>query len=322
VTAGEGSVRRAPAAACYGPAVSVLVPPTRGFRMMCVAVALFMFHHIGELVLSLQMFMASSGEDVLSVVRWSARGQFLVMAAVALLMVGVASNLAELRRRRWPLTAAGVALAGFGVAFLVHAWLYGLLGDVADGNFFVLIDDANELPTRMFLATAGRVIGLFATVRLVRAYAMTESNHGLREEARNIGGMLLLLLIVDTFYRFSYGLGVGLAFGPMALIAAVLLFAFWLWCYRQVGALYVSAIYYLRVAQDVAVVEVVTPAAASLRPTASSPSTSRPGITRPPLGSKPAIAPPPVVTPIEPTESAAPTQDAPTPIDGGPRFLG
>lgn len=303
--------------------------------MMCVAVVALMIRFVGELVLSLKLFFADSVEDLLVIARWTARSELLAMAALALLAVGVASNLGELRRRRWPLGAALFGLGAFAVSFAIHAWLYDLVSAAAASGFDLDHEELAKLPLRSFLATAGLVGGLFATVRLVRAYAMTESNLGLREQARNIGGMLLLLPILDTFYRYSYGLGVGLAYGPYALIIAGLLFAFWLWCFRQTGALFVSVLYYLRVAQDVPLADVVTPAAASLRPARPSASPPAAPSSSPPSSSsssspslaaasssKPALAPPPApVTPIEPTASVAPASDEPTPIDGGPRFL-
>lgn len=295
-------------------AVSVLATPTRGFRMMCVAVVLLMLRFLVEIVIAVRLFRAGMFDDLTWAFRWMARSQLIVMAAAALFVVGVASNLPELRRRRWSTTTALVALAAFAVTFLVHAWAYGLLSEVADGDVLGRLDDADRIPTRMFLATVTLVVGLFATVRVVRAYAMTDSNLALREQARNIGGMLILLIIADTFYRYSYGLGGGsgpgaAVFGPVAFAAGVGLIAFWLWCYRQLGALFVSIIYYLRVAQDVPLVDVVTPAARV--------ATSKPAIAPPPP-SKPAI----IVAPIEPTASVAPSQDAPTPIEDGPRLLG
>jgi hypothetical protein len=327
--------------------MSVLATPIRGLRMMTIAVVVMMLRYALELALVAWSLGVDSLDDIASLLTWLARLRLLDLAALTLLIVGVASNLGELRRRRLSVTTGVIALVTFVLTFAVHAWMYDLLTDLAagfrgEGSLLGRTDELERVPTRTFLATIAYVAGLFATVLMVRGYALTDGNLALREAARVIGGLLVLLLIADTFYRFTYGLGgSATAFGILGLAAAIGLSVFWFWCHRRLGHLFDTAKYYLRATADIPIAEVRPAATPSPRavtrppspvaaaanppaPRATSPIAAPPAIAAPPSPLvAPATSPPPSASPSS-LPPAAPTSrldESTPPTDGGPRFL-
>ncbi|MEZ4399037.1 MAG: hypothetical protein R3B06_03415 [Kofleriaceae bacterium] len=296
-----------------------LTGPARGLKFMSIAVLCMLARYLLEVVLTVMMLDVDSLPGLASLVTWTARLHWLDLSALALFMVGVGLNLGELRRRRWSPVAAVVALVAFAGAFAFHAWLTVLLGDVAAAlrgetrGFDVGRLDA--VPRWTLVATVAYAVGLSATVRVVRAYSMTDGNLGLREQARAIGGMLILLIIADTFYRFTYGLGaITNPMGMLGVAAAVGLMVFWFWCHRQLGALFESARYYLRAAGSLPTADVVRHAPADVVRHAPAPAP-----VPPPAPIAPAPAPRLVDAPLA---GHAPTAPAATPTDGaGPRLL-
>ena len=279
----------------------------RGLRLMRLGVILMLVSYALELVLAVLWLQARTEADVLSALAWTGRLHLLSLVVVALLAAGVIGNLAELRRRRCSQTAAVVALVALLVSLTIRGWLYGLLRDVTTaleaGTMPARIDELALIPRRVFYGTASYAVGLIAIVRLLRQYALAVDNLGQREQARTLAGMLALLLLADTFYRFTYGLGSGDvgAFGVLGLCAALGVALFWVWCHRQLGRLIEHAMYTLHHSPEFPAAEVVAAPAPRRAPTAPS---------------APVAPPAPIVVP-----AAAPEVTAPASLSRGPRFL-
>lgn len=280
----------------------------RGLRLLSWAAALMIVRFLIDPVVVALSIGDADLADLGRTVAWCARLHVLDLVVVALIGAGVLASWGELGRRRLSRTPATVALIGVGIALVVNVWMYLVIDELATRLIAVrplfaddlgdLLERVRRLPLWALVGTAAYLGCLFGAVLTVRAFAVADDALPLREQARAIGGMVVLLFLADTGYRFTYGLGSTAGpLGALSLLGALAIALFWLWCHRRLGRLWESAGYHLRTTATLPIAQVVE------RP--------RPTVPR-------AQVEPPRP---EPVTTQAPEVSAETPLTDGPRRL-
>ena len=289
---------------------------SRGLKLVRVAVFVLLVQLTVTIVMTVRS-LGTSDEDWREVVRWT-QYYLVVNAGVTLAMlVGMLRAIPELARARTHIGGLVIAAAGFAIATAALAWSYrtvSLFLDVAMdpnstyGDIIASAEDLKPLKSLAIVKDIAYSVALIAMISTVRRSAIVNDQLALRDVAGSMSRALIVMLVADVFYQFTYGLG-----GPVGitgLVGALLIGIYWIYCHLRLARFLYNAAYLVNEPHNLPVATVVQAPEPAPRP------------SQPPRRPASASAPPPIV--IVPPQAPIATPRASAPSindDDGPRFL-
>lgn len=287
---------------------------SRGLKLVRLAVFALLLQLAVTFAMTVKALSASD-EDWREAVKWT-QYYLLANAAVTLAMfIAMLRAIPELARARMNIRGLVIAVAGFFVATVALAWSYYTVAsflDVAtnpDSTYADIIasgEDLKSLRSFSILKDLAYSSGLIAMISTVRRSAIANDQLALRDLAGSMSRALIVMLVGDVFYQFTYGLGGPI--GIMGLVGALLIGIYWIYCHLRLARFLYNAAYFFNEPHNLPVATVINAPEPAPRPSQRLRRPSAAGVPAPLV-----VVPPPA--PIA-TPRATSTTD-----DDGPRFL-
>lgn len=275
---------------------------------------------LAQLVLAIVMTVkalgASSASDVQDALKWTEYFFLANIGAMVAMLAGVVGAIPELRRARMNTRSLLVAAVGFAVAAAVLGWTYHVLNRFIeilmnpDGSFEDMVSAAGDLKNAKYfviIKDLAYAIGLISLIGMIERSAQHNDQLALRDDARSISRMLIVMLVADLFYQLTYGSG---SVGAIGAIGSLLVGGYWIYCHIRLQRFLFNAAYFMNEPHDLPVATLVVrgPSTPAVKPAA--PARVEPVVERP---SAPVVLPPrpEVKTPRAYSEGEAATGDQP-----------
>ena len=301
---------------------------SRGLKLTRLAVFVMLAQLVLAIVMTVKALGASSASDVQDALKWTEYFFLANIGAMVAMLVGVVGAIPELRRARMNTRSLLVAAAGFAVAAAVLGWTYHVVNRFIeilmnpDGSFEDLVSAAGDLKNAKYFVIVkdlAYAIGLISLIGMIERSAQHNDQLALRDDARSISRMLIVMLVADLFYQLTYGSG---SAGPIGTIGSLLVGGYWIYCHIRLQRFLFNAAYFMNEPHDLPVATLVVrsgddwsadkpaarPSAPAVKPAA--PARIEPVADRP---SAPVVLPPrpEVTTPRAYSEGEAATGEQP-----------
>jgi len=302
--------------------VAALPKFSRGLTLVRYAVLGTLLQIVLTIVVIVKMRMASTPSDAQTSLDWF---KYLLgfNGVISLAMfIGAASAIPELRRLHLRARSLIVAAVCFAIATAVLVWAYNLLSAVLDPNASLedkldRLESFKNFDTLAILRSVAYALGLIMLLGCVETASQQIDKIALRDEAGSMRRALIVLLVGEIFYQYTYGLGGG-GIGMTGLIASLLMSGYWIYCHVRLARFLYNAAGLINEASEIPIAIVKTEKSEPMaRPSQPKPVAAKP--SAPKLASAPRpvvpthvapIVPPPVV----PMRPVAPTPIVPTPV--------
>lgn len=253
------------------------------------------------------------------------------LAAAVVMLVGSVLAFGDFRKARMPVHLVVIAALCFAVACVALYWTHHVMAAVLEtvrdpeSSLQDVVDSIDRLSVLGFTTAVkdiAYILGLIVMIRTVRQSAVVNEQYELRDVSSTITQLLVVLLVGDVFYQFTYGLGAGSGstIPFLGLFVAIAIGLYWLYCHLRLAkflkaaAILVGEPHLLPMAT---LVKVPTAEELAPKPRPSAPKIAR-EVTAPATPSAPIIvvAPELRAAPAPRAGSAAETDDG-----VGPKFL-
>jgi hypothetical protein len=306
--------------------VAALPKFSRGLTLVRYAVLGTLLQIVLTIVVMVKMAMVSTPNDVRTALDWL---KYLVAAngLISLAMfIGAAGAIPELTRLHLRARSLIVSAVCFAIATGVLVWAYHTLTAFIDAVFdpsvpmedkLARAEDFKNYSTLAILRSVTYALGLIALLGCVEISSQQIDKIALRDEAGSMRRALIVLLLGEIFYQYTYGLAGG-GIGITGLVAALLMSGYWIYCHVRLARFLYNAAGLINEASEIPIAIVNTeksePVARPSQPKPAAARPSAPKLASAPKPIVPAQVAPIVPTPVVPMRSAVPTPAVPTPI--------
>ncbi len=184
-------------------------------------------------------------DDPMSLFRYAQYGVWSNLAAAIAMLAGALLAFPDFRKARLPVHLVVIAIACFAVASGALYWVHHVMADFLavvsdpDGSIEDMTKAINGLGVLGFATTLkdfAYVIGLIAMMRTVKQSAVANEQYDLRDAAGTVTQLVVVMLVSDVFYQFTYGLGSGASTVPfLGLAVAVAVGLYWVYCHLRLA---------------------------------------------------------------------------------------
>jgi hypothetical protein len=302
--------------------VAALPKFSRGLTLVRYAVLGTLLQIVLTIVVMVKMSMASTPHDAQTSLDWF---KYLLgfNGVISLAMfIGAAGAIPELRRFHLRARSLIVAAICFAIATAVLVWAYHLLSAVLDPTVSLedkldRLESFKNFDTLAILRAVAYALGLIMLLGCVEAASQDIDKIALRDEAGSMRRALIVLLVGEIFYQYTYGLGGG-GIGITGLVASLLMSGYWIYCHVRLARFLYNAAGLINEASEIPIAIINTeksePVARPSQPKPAAARPSAPKLASAPKPIVPAQVAPIVPTPVVPMRSAVPTPAVPTPI--------
>jgi hypothetical protein len=307
--------------------VAALPKFSRGLSLVRYAVLGTLLQIVLTIVVMVKMRMASTPSDAQTSLDWF---KYLLGAngVISLAMfIGAASAIPELRRLRLRAGSLIVSAVCFAIATGVLVWAYHLLAALLDPSVSLeekmdRMESFKHFDTFAILRSVTYALGLIMLLGCVERASQDIDKIALRDEAGTMRRALIVLLVGEIFYQYTYGLAGG-GIGITGLVAALLMSGYWIYCHVRLARFLYNAAGLINEgsAMPMAIVKVEKSEPVA-RPSEPKPAAARPSAPKVASAPKPIVPVAPIVpivpTPIVPAPFAGPRPIVPTPVVPAP----
>lgn len=212
---------------------------------MRIGVYLALIQSLVSLVL-LGKAMTGGLDDPMSLFTYAQYGVWTNLAAAIAMLAGAVLAYPDFRKARLPVHLVVIAIACFAVAAGALYWTHHVMAD-----FIAVVKDPDASTEDMMKAVNGLgglgfttslkdfayVLGLIAMMRTVKQSAVANEQDALRDAAGTVTQLVVVMLISDVFYQFTYGLGSGASSTSpfLGLAVAIGVGLYWIYCHLRLA---------------------------------------------------------------------------------------
>ncbi|MGE0404325.1 MAG: hypothetical protein AB7T06_46880 [Kofleriaceae bacterium] len=306
---------------------------SRGLKLSRLGIIVMLLQLALTIFMTIKSMAVSDLDGAMSVIEWTGYLMIASIVSTGVLLLGVITSVAELRRVGIDIKGILIALVGFAIATIALVWTYRVYSEFvdilthidADGSLERLeaaTSDVESLKFVVIVKDIGYSIGLIMLLRMVQRIAAFNDQLSLRDDAGHMSRAIIVMMLGDLFYQATYGLGGGT--GILGAVGGLLIGGYWIWCHIKLVRFFENAAHFVNEPHDLPLATVLkVPETKDLKPKPSPmPRQSRPSMPKiadasaPPLVIERPSAP--AIVPRAP--SAAPSEGEAPPGDG-PKFL-
>jgi hypothetical protein len=213
------------------------------------------------IVMTVKALGASSAADVQDALEWTEYFFLANIGAMVAMLVGVVGAIPELSKARMNTRSLVIAAIGFAIAGATLAWTYHVLNRFVDavmtGSLDDMMDAAEDLKSMKYFVIVkdlAYAIGLISLIGMIERSAQHNDQLALRDDARSISRMLIVMLVADLFYQLTYGNG---SVGAIGAVGSLLVGGYWIYCHIRLQRFLFNAAYFMNEPHDLPVATLV-----------------------------------------------------------------